>query len=111
GVARRRDPAGRTPSGGVMGSPHFMPPEQAAGEKDIGPAADTYSLGAILYFLLTGRPPFKAATAADTLRQVLTEAPIPPRRLQSKVSRDLETICLKCLQKNPADRYTTAAEL
>jgi eukaryotic-like serine/threonine-protein kinase len=111
GVARRLDPAGRTASGGVMGTPNYMPPEQAASAKDIGPAADTYSLGAILYFLLTGRPPFKAATAADTLQQVLTEAPVPPRHLESKCPRDLETICLKCLQKKPADRYATAAVL
>ena len=88
-----------------------MPPEQAASAKDIGPAADTYSLGAILYFLLTGRPPFKAATAADTLQQVLTEGPVPPRQLESKCPRDLEAICLKCLQKQPADRYATAAQL
>ena len=94
-----------------MGTPNYMPPEQAASAKDIGPAADVYSLGAILYFLLTGRPPFKAATAADTLRLVLTEAPVPPRQLESKCPRDLETICLACLQKKPAERYATAADL
>jgi serine/threonine protein kinase len=111
GVARRLDLVGRTASAGVMGTPNYMPPEQAAGEKDIGPAADRYSLGAVLYFLLTGRPPFKAATVADTLRQVLTEEPVPPRQLESKCPRDLETICLRCLQKKPADRYATAADL
>jgi serine/threonine protein kinase len=111
GLARRLNEVSRTTSSGVMGTPNYMPPEQAAGAKDIGPAADVYSLGAILYDLLTGRPPFQAATAGDTLQQVLTEDPIPLRRLESKVSCDLETICLKCLQKKPADRYATAAEL
>jgi serine/threonine protein kinase len=111
GLARRLDLAGRTASGGVMGTPNYMPPEQAAGEKEIGPAADTYSLGAILYFLLTGRPPFQAATAADTLQQVRTENPVPLRRLQPQVPRDLESICLHCVQKKPVDRYLTAADL
>jgi serine/threonine protein kinase len=111
GLARRLGEVGRTASGGVMGTPNYMPPEQAAGEKDIGPAADTYSLGAILYFLLTGRPPFKAATAADTLQQVMTEGPAPPRQLEPRCPRALETICLTCLQKKPADRYATAADL
>jgi serine/threonine protein kinase len=111
GLARRLDAVGRTAGGGVMGTPNYMPPEQAAGEKDIGPAADVYSLGAILYDLLTGRPPFKAATAADTLQQVVTDDPLPLRLLQPKVPPALETVCLKCLQKKPADRYATAADL
>jgi serine/threonine protein kinase len=111
GLARRLDESGPTASGDVMGTPSYMPPEQTASEKVIGPAADVYSLGAILYDLLSGRPPFEAATAADTLQQVRTVDPVPLRRLQPKVSRDLETICLQCLQKNPADRYATAADL
>jgi eukaryotic-like serine/threonine-protein kinase len=112
GLARRLDGAGQAASGDVMGTPSYMPPEQAAGQAhDVGPTADVYSLGAILYDLLSGRPPFKAATVADTLHQVLTEDPIPLRRLQPKAPRDLETICLQCLHKKPADRYATAADL
>src|SRR5205807_10268485 len=100
------------PSGAIMGTPSYMAPEQAGGKgKEVGPAADTYALGAILYELLTGRPPFVAATALDTVMQVVSDDPVPLSQLQSKTPRDLETICLKCLQKEPAQRYADAEAL
>jgi serine/threonine protein kinase len=112
GLAKRLDVAGPSQSGDILGTPSYMAPEQAAGNlKEIGPATDVYALGAILYECLTGRPPFKAATLFDTLQQVQRDDPVPPRRLQSKTPGDLETVCLKCLEKQPSRRYVTAFDL
>jgi serine/threonine protein kinase len=102
----------QTQSGMILGTPSYMSPEQAAGNPAaIGPATDVYALGAILYEMLTGRPPFTGASPLDTLLQVMAHDPMPPSRAQPRVPRDLETICMKCLEKLPERRYATAAAL
>ncbi|MFO0880133.1 MAG: protein kinase [Gemmataceae bacterium] len=111
GLAKRLESAGQTQTGAVMGTPSYMAPEQAQGKKDLGPAADVWALGAMLYACVTGRPPFQAATSLDTILQVIRDEPVPVRQLNPQVPVDLETIAHKCLQKDPAKRYATAQAL
>ncbi len=112
GLAKKQDEGGLSVSGAVMGTPSYMAPEQAAGQTHaIDGRTDVYALGAILYECLTGRPPFRAASVMDTLLQVIGEDPVPVRALQATTPADLETICLKCLRKDPDRRYASAAAL
>src|SRR5262245_17087680 len=113
GLAKRADAdSSLTQAGQVMGTPSFMPPEQAEGKNEqVGPLSDVYSLGATLYCLVTGRPPFQSANAVETLKQVVEREPAAPRLLNPAVDRDLDTICLKCLQKRPEKRYASATAL
>lgn len=113
GLAKRLDEnRSHTQTGMIVGTPAYMAPEQAAARsQDIGPATDVYALGAILYEMLSGRPPFTAETTLETIQQVIDREPLPPRLLAPAVDRDLETIVLKCLEKEPSRRYISAAEL
>jgi eukaryotic-like serine/threonine-protein kinase len=113
GLAKRLEgDSGHTRDGAIMGTPNYMAPEQAKGKnKEVGPAADIYALGSILYDLLTGLPPFKGSTIMETLEMVVNREPVPPRKINALVPGDLSTICLKCLEKDPAKRYATAGDL
>ncbi|HMP15668.1 MAG TPA: serine/threonine-protein kinase, partial [Gemmatales bacterium] len=114
GLAKRMEVPSETETGTVMGPPGYMAPECLKLHRDgveQGPTIDVYSLGAILYELLTGRPPFRGETVAETLVEIQTAQPLLPRKLRPKLPRDLETICLHCLEKTPQRRYATALQL
>ena len=110
GLAKRQtEDSGLTRTGELLGTPSFMSPEQVSGEPGrIGPTSDVYALGVTLYALVTGRPPFQAASTVDTLKQVVDQEPVPPRQLDATIPRDLETIVLKCLEKSVERRYASA---
>src|SRR5262249_32335435 len=112
GLAKRLDrDEGLTHTGSVLGTPGYMPPEQASGSKELTAAADVYALGATLYALLIGQPPFVGKNSVDTIQKVLHDDPRPPRAVRPEIPRDLEAVCLKCLDKNPAKRYSSAQAL
>lgn len=112
GAAKRLDTQGPTITGAILGTPSYMPPEQAIGDlASIGPTTDIYALGAILYEMLTGQPPFRGHSPTETLWQVVHDDPVPPGLLRSQLPPDLATICLTCLQKDPRQRYTNAEKL
>lgn len=113
GLAKRMNAdSDLTHTGQILGTPSYMPPEQAAGKvRQIGPASDVYSLGAVFYTLLCGRPPFQSESTIETIKQVLERPPAAPRLLNASIPLDLETICLKCLEKSPGNRFSSAAEL
>src|SRR5262249_34057383 len=111
GLARRVGGGGQTQSGAIVGTPSYLAPEQARGEKNVTTAVDVYALGAVLYQGLTGRPPFAAETPWQTVWQVIQKEPPRPRSITPDVDRDLETVALKCLEKGPARRYGSAAEV